>query len=137
MRRAQLPQALIFLILLCAATLRAQVKTPSLGSDGEISVDAEELTYDRKADQVVARGKVVIQRGDTELRADEVRIDRPTNQAEAIGNVQLITPDGIVDAVEKVVDRYLELRTDEGEPFLAAYSRLGPAPFKDALYAAS
>ncbi len=46
-------------------------------------------------------------------------------------------PDGIVDAVEKVVDRYLELRTDEGEPFLAAYSRLGPAPFKDALYAAS
>jgi len=104
MRRAQLPQALIFLILLCAATLRAQVKTPSLGSDGEISVDAEELTYDRKADQVVARGKVVIQRGDTELRADEVRIDRPTNQAEAIGNVQLITPDGIVDADRAHID---------------------------------
>ena len=46
-------------------------------------------------------------------------------------------PDGIVDAVEKVVDRYLELRNDASEPFLAAYGRLGPAPFKEALYAAT
>jgi sulfite reductase (NADPH) hemoprotein beta-component len=45
-------------------------------------------------------------------------------------------PDSIVDAVEKVVDRYLELRTGPDEPFLAAYSRLGDAPFKEALYAA-
>jgi sulfite reductase (NADPH) hemoprotein beta-component len=44
-------------------------------------------------------------------------------------------PDGIVDAVEKVVERYLELRTGPDEPFLAAYARLGDAPFKDALYA--
>jgi sulfite reductase (NADPH) hemoprotein beta-component len=44
-------------------------------------------------------------------------------------------PDGIIDAVEKVVDTYLELRTNADEPFLAAYGRLGPAPFKDALYA--
>jgi sulfite reductase (NADPH) hemoprotein beta-component len=45
-------------------------------------------------------------------------------------------PDGIVDAVEKVVDTYLRLRASPGERFLSAYSRLGPAPFKDALYAA-
>jgi sulfite reductase (NADPH) hemoprotein beta-component len=44
-------------------------------------------------------------------------------------------PDGIVDAVEKVVDRYLELRMGPDEPFLAAYARLGDAPFKEALYA--
>src|SRR6476659_3518338 len=44
-------------------------------------------------------------------------------------------PDGIVDAVEKVVQRYLELRTGPEEPFLAAYTRLGDAPFKEALYA--
>jgi sulfite reductase (NADPH) hemoprotein beta-component len=44
-------------------------------------------------------------------------------------------PDGIVDAVEKVVERYLELRADASEPFLAAYARLGAAPFKEALYA--
>ncbi|KAB2919477.1 MAG: nitrite/sulfite reductase [Hyphomicrobiaceae bacterium] len=46
-------------------------------------------------------------------------------------------PEGIVDAVEKVVDTYLRLRTDPGEPFLAAYGRLGPAPFKEALYVAA
>jgi sulfite reductase (NADPH) hemoprotein beta-component len=45
-------------------------------------------------------------------------------------------PDGIVDAVEKVVDTYLKLRSAPNEPFLAAYGRLGPAPFKEALYAA-
>jgi sulfite reductase (NADPH) hemoprotein beta-component len=44
-------------------------------------------------------------------------------------------PDGIVDAVEKVVDTYLELRSSAHEPFLAAYTRLGATPFKDALYA--
>ena len=44
-------------------------------------------------------------------------------------------PDGIVDAVEKVVERYLSLRTNANETFLAAYRRLGPAPFKEVLYA--
>ncbi|SDO54852.1 nitrite/sulfite reductase [Phyllobacterium sp. OV277] len=40
----------------------------------------------------------------------------------------------IVDAIETIVDRYLEVRTDKEETFLAAYRRLGAAPFKDALY---
>ena len=44
-------------------------------------------------------------------------------------------PDGIVDAVETVVETYLRLRTGPQEPFLAAYGRLGAAPFKEALYA--
>lgn len=46
-------------------------------------------------------------------------------------------PDGIVAAVETVVDTYLKLRTSSDEPFLAAYGRLGVAPFKEALYAAA
>ena len=46
-------------------------------------------------------------------------------------------PDKIVDAVETVVDLYLKLRTSSDEPFLAAYGRLGVAPFKEALYAAA
>jgi sulfite reductase (NADPH) hemoprotein beta-component len=44
-------------------------------------------------------------------------------------------PDGIVDAVEKVVDAYLRLRAGPQEPFLAAYARLGAEPFKEAIYA--
>ena len=44
--------------------------------------------------------------------------------------------DGIVDAVEKVVDTYLGLRQSPDETFLAAYRRVGDAPFKEALYGA-
>ena len=41
--------------------------------------------------------------------------------------------DGIVDAVEKAVERYRELRTD-GERFVDTYRRVGMEPFKDAVY---
>ncbi|MCS5635212.1 MAG: nitrite/sulfite reductase [Myxococcota bacterium] len=40
---------------------------------------------------------------------------------------------GIVEAVETVIQTYLELRL-EGEKFIDAYRRLGPDPFKDKLY---
>ena len=43
-------------------------------------------------------------------------------------------PDEIVNAVETIVETYLSLRQDKNEDFLAAYRRLGPAPFKEALY---
>ncbi|MFD2183357.1 nitrite/sulfite reductase [Rhodoplanes azumiensis] len=43
----------------------------------------------------------------------------------------------IVDAVETVVDTYLALRTSPQETFLAAYRRIGEAPFREALYAAA
>jgi sulfite reductase (NADPH) hemoprotein beta-component len=45
-------------------------------------------------------------------------------------------PDEITDAVETVVKTYLGLREDPSETFLAAYRRVGPAPFKEALYGA-
>jgi sulfite reductase (NADPH) hemoprotein beta-component len=41
----------------------------------------------------------------------------------------------IVDAVEKVVDTYLKVRTGRGEDFLQAFRRVGMKPFKEALYA--
>jgi sulfite reductase (NADPH) hemoprotein beta-component len=43
--------------------------------------------------------------------------------------------DEVVDAVEKVVETYLKIRTSRDENFLAAVRRAGIAPFKDALYA--
>ena len=42
--------------------------------------------------------------------------------------------DEISDAVETVVDTYLNVR-EQGEEFLQTYRRLGAAPFKEALYA--
>jgi sulfite reductase (NADPH) hemoprotein beta-component len=41
--------------------------------------------------------------------------------------------DGIVDAIERVTDKYLQSRED-GERFLDTYRRLGFAPFKEAIY---
>jgi sulfite reductase (NADPH) hemoprotein beta-component len=41
----------------------------------------------------------------------------------------------VPEAIEKIVDTYLAHR-QTGEEFLAAYRRLGPQPFKEALYAA-
>jgi sulfite reductase (NADPH) hemoprotein beta-component len=42
----------------------------------------------------------------------------------------------VPDAIEKILDTYVKHRLP-GEEFLAAYRRLGPAPFKEALYAAA
>ena len=42
--------------------------------------------------------------------------------------------EGVIDAVETVVDTYLKVRSGPDEDFLAAYRRLGQAPFKEALY---
>ena len=42
--------------------------------------------------------------------------------------------DQIVPAVERLIYAYLDLRSDAGETFLQTYRRLGPAPFKAALY---
>ena len=41
--------------------------------------------------------------------------------------------DGVVDAIERVTDRYLAERT-EGERFLDTYRRIGFQPFKEAIY---
>ena len=43
----------------------------------------------------------------------------------------------VVDAVETIVDTYITHRATEQEPFLETYRRLGPAPFKEALYGAA
>ncbi|MDO6965684.1 nitrite/sulfite reductase [Rhizobium alvei] len=43
-------------------------------------------------------------------------------------------PEKVTDAVEVVVNTYLGLRLSKDETFLQAYRRVGPQPFKDALY---
>jgi len=42
--------------------------------------------------------------------------------------------EGVVNAVEKVVTRYRELRASPGERFLDTYRRVGVEPFKEAVY---
>jgi sulfite reductase (NADPH) hemoprotein beta-component len=58
--------------------------------------------------------------------------DENTSIGEIIGRG--FEPEKVTDAVEVIVDTYLGLRLDRSETFLAAYRRVGPQPFKDALY---
>jgi sulfite reductase (NADPH) hemoprotein beta-component len=59
--------------------------------------------------------------------------------ADELCNVGTLTGRGfsseeVVDAIETVVDTYLKYRVNPAEDFLAAYRRIGMAPFKEALY---
>ncbi|MCO6387297.1 nitrite/sulfite reductase [Aliihoeflea sp. 40Bstr573] len=60
--------------------------------------------------------------------------DENTSIGEIVGRG--FTAEEIADAIETVVETYLALRTDKSEDFLAAYRRVGAAPFKQALYGA-
>ncbi|MGB7316984.1 MAG: nitrite/sulfite reductase [Planktotalea sp.] len=42
--------------------------------------------------------------------------------------------DGIIPAIERLIEAYLEVRSSDEERFIDAYRRLGMAPFKAALY---
>src|SRR5690606_16509532 len=61
--------------------------------------------------------------GDATENASVGKIMGPGFEAEAVP-----------EAIEKLVDAYLAHRTSPEEPFIAAYRRLGDAPFKEALY---
>jgi sulfite reductase (NADPH) hemoprotein beta-component len=60
--------------------------------------------------------------------------DEHTSIGEIIGRG--FGPDEITDAIETVVNTYLNVRQSKDEKFLDAYRRVGPAPFKEALYGA-
>lgn len=65
---------------------------------GEITVDAESISYDNRADTVAAEGDVVIRYGDSVLSAERVDLDRDTKEATASGNVHLTSPEGMLRA---------------------------------------
>ena len=59
--------------------------------------------------------------------------DENTSVGEIIGRG--FSSEEITDAIEQIVDTYLGLRLNPQEKFIDAYRRVGPAPFKEALYA--
>lgn len=58
--------------------------------------------------------------------------DEHTSIGEIVGRG--FEPNKVTDAIETIVDTYLGLRQSKAETFLDAYRRVGPQPFKDALY---
>jgi len=59
--------------------------------------------------------------------------DENTSVGEIIGRG--FSSEEITDAIEQIVNTYLGLRLGPDERFIDAYRRVGPAPFKEALYA--
>ncbi|MER9139766.1 nitrite/sulfite reductase [Mesorhizobium sp. M0830] len=59
--------------------------------------------------------------------------DENTSVGEIIGRG--FSSEEITDAIEQIVETYLGLRLDPQEKFIDAYRRVGPVPFKEALYA--
>ncbi|EJL54344.1 MULTISPECIES: nitrite/sulfite reductase [unclassified Rhizobium] len=58
--------------------------------------------------------------------------DEHTSIGEIIGRG--FEPDKVTDAIETIVNTYLAIRKEPSEIFLDTYRRVGPQPFKDALY---
>ncbi len=92
---------------LLAPTLALDPLKPGEG----LSVDAEQLSYDEQANEIVAKGNVTIARAGSLLTADEVRINRETKVADAIGNVRLTDPQGTIQTSRF----HLELEDETGE----------------------
>ncbi|RWA67701.1 nitrite/sulfite reductase [Mesorhizobium sp.] len=59
--------------------------------------------------------------------------DENTSVGEIIGRG--FSSEEITDAIEQIVNTYLGLRLSPDERFIDAYRRVGPSPFKEALYA--
>ncbi|WOI53133.1 nitrite/sulfite reductase [Parvularcula sp. LCG005] len=69
----------------------------------------------------------------------QVTLGGAADSQSSIGEVvgRGLSTEAVVDAVERLVETYLSLRTGEAEAFIDTYRRLGAAPFKEALYEAA
>ncbi len=68
----------------------------------------------------------------------QITLGGSEDQNAALGKIlgPAISSERIVDAVESLIETYLQVR-EEGERFLDTYRRVGMAPFKERLYAAA
>jgi LPS-assembly protein len=119
--------ALAVAALLAAACPAAAIdKLPGLSHlaedpSGEVTIDAEHIEYDQRANVITATGAVKITRGDMVLTADTVRVNRGTQVANAEGHVVVVDPQGTLSADVLTLDLVNETGgMDEGSVFLNA-----------------
>ncbi|WP_347304381.1 LPS assembly protein LptD [Croceibacterium sp. TMG7-5b_MA50] len=67
---------------------------PSPITDEPIAFEATTLEYDSDGETVTASGDVILRQGDQSVRADAVTWDRTTGQIVATGNIRLVDQDG-------------------------------------------
>jgi LPS-assembly protein len=73
------------------------------GEDGQVAFEADQLTYDTRAEIVTVSGKVHMTREGNDLRADRVIWDRNTGEVRAEGNVRVVNPKGDAAYGERIV----------------------------------
>ncbi|UCF91890.1 MAG: LPS-assembly protein LptD [Desulfobacterales bacterium] len=84
-------------------------------------LEADEVSYDQTSDQYMARGNVVIYRGDRKLTADFIRFDHQRMKAYAEGNVVLRSGADILSGSRMDIDLESQLGTVEnGHIFIRA-----------------
>ena len=66
----------------------------------------------------------------------QITLGGSADESAALGRLvgPAVSSDRVVDAIESIVETYLGIR-DGGERFIDTYRRVGPAPFKEKLYA--
>ncbi|GAB5350054.1 LPS-assembly protein LptD [Alteriqipengyuania sp. 357] len=69
-------------------------EAPPPGVERQIAFEADALEYESGNDVVLARGNVLLREGDRSVRADEVRWDRAAGRIDASGNVRYVDADG-------------------------------------------
>ena len=74
-------------LILTAAAQATDKKEP-------FDFSADELTYDRELNLIIARGNVRFKQGNSSLKADHVNYDTVDGVVIASGNVEIYTPDG-------------------------------------------
>jgi sulfite reductase (NADPH) hemoprotein beta-component len=79
-------------------------------------------------------GILGVEKKGTELY--QITVGGDATEDAAIGNIlgHGFVAEDVPDAIERLVEAYIERRESDDEPFIAAYRRLGDAPFKEALY---
>lgn len=116
----------VWCVVLIGASRVAAIEVPGLsnlgdGATGGVTIDAEHIEYDQRANVITARGAVKITRGDMVLTADTVRVHRETQVANAEGNVVVVDPQGTLSADALTLDLVQETGVmDDGEVFLNA-----------------
>jgi sulfite reductase (NADPH) hemoprotein beta-component len=79
-------------------------------------------------------GILGVEKKGTELY--QISVGGDGTEKAAIGDIlgHGFVADDVPDAIERLVETYIARRESADEPFIAAYRRLGEAPFKEALY---
>jgi sulfite reductase (NADPH) hemoprotein beta-component len=81
-------------------------------------------------------GILGVEKKGTELY--QISVGGDGTEKAAIGDIlgHGFVAEDVPDAIERLVETYLAKRESADEPFIAAYRRIGEAPFKEALYGA-